>query len=551
MFIRKLVYSFGFSNVKSFGLFYILPLFLGFLFSLFISIILFDDLIVKSVGIIISFVILIIGCAYPFLNTQKDKKAYEEMLPFFITYAGSLSTVQIPRKEFFKDLEGKKEYLEIANVFKKINYLTAKIKLDFSTACYKIANIISAKNFSEFIERMGISLYFNSKNSDFFLGEQNSLMANYSSYYTESLERMRTIQDIFSSLVLSLAYVLGIIFLVPFISGLDIAQFLKYTILGIIVMNLVLIFLIKSALPDDNLYTDVSEVSDITFSKNYVMLTSIISIISFIFLQLTDLNFLLIVSISLTPLLLVGVQIRQKEEVVKKKDFLFTSFIRSLGEIHFSKGGTLVSTLETLIIHNFGDINNDIKKVYKRLKISMNSTKPWELFSKEIGSNLIQRFTDIFVSSVRRGGNSKDIGDICSKNMEKIIGLRNNKKEHLKTFRGSIYSGFFGLNLTIFLCLQISMLLTDKFLTITERAQEEGGGEDLIGGLFFLDNINFELIQYLVYILVIVQAFLSAFLIKEVDGGNRYGMVFHLVLLVWLATSMELILTYIFQFLVN
>ena len=549
MLFKKIIYSSGFSSFKSFGILYVLPLFLGFLFSLFISIILFEDTIVRAIGIIVSFLILGLGCLYPILNNEKDKRSYDELLPFFITYAGALSTVQIPRKDFFKDLSKKKEYFEISNVFKKINYLTEKIKLDFSSACYKIANIISAKGFSEFIERMGISLYFNSKNSDFFLGEQNSLMANYSSYYKESLERLRTIQEIFSSLILSLAYVLGIIFLVPFISGLDIAQFLKYSILGVIFMNLILIFLIKSALPEDNLYTDVSDVSDIEFSKNYVMVGAIVSMIFFLVFQLTNLSFLVAVSISLLPLLYVGIKIKQRENVVKKKDFLFTSFIRSVGEIHFSKGGTLVSTLETLIIHNFGEINNDIRKAYKRLKISMNSTKPWELFSKEIGSNLIQRFTDIFVSSVRRGGNSKDIGSICSRNMEKIIGLRNIKKEYFKTFRGSIYSGFFGLNLTIFLCLQISMLLTDKIFSITQGV--DGEGQSMISNIFFLDSVNFELIEYLIYILIIVQSFLSAYLIKEVDGGNKYGLVLHFTLLVWLATILEVAISYTFKMVVG
>ena len=547
---KKIIFNLNYKNNFEFFLKYLLPIILlSAIFALSINFF-FESFAIVLIGNLVSFLILVAGISYPFLKIEENDDL-DDTIPYFITYAGALSTIEMPRKDFFKDLSLKKEYVSLSKVFEKLLYLTQKIKLDFSTACYKLASITENKDFSKFLERMGISLYFNSNKSDFFIKEQKALMQTYSSFFKESFSRLASIREAFSSLNLSISYFMGIIFLLPFVTGIDIAKFMKYSILVIIVIDVILIYFIRSSLPKDEIYITFKreELTDIKKIKGHLFLYSpvffsIIIILYFAF----KFPILVCISVASLPLIYIGYLSNKLEAKIDRKDSLFTSFIRSFGDIHNSKGGTLTTTLENLIPHNFGDLNSHLKRLYKRLKTSSSNTLAFTLFSKEIGSNLIIKYLDTFIVSIKKGGNPKVIGDICSENMNEILGLRGMKKEHTKTFRNTIYAGFFGFCLTVFLCLKISQLLTENFLQVSSNG---GGQSSVIGDLFSVGQIDFTAISFFISIFIIVHSIFCSYIIKEVEGGNRYGAVFHFAFLIILSATMEIIIDRVFSNIFN
>ena len=55
---------------------------------------------------------MLILFGYPTLLVDSQSKNIEQNLHYFITYAGAISTVNLERKELFKDLANKKRYAE-------------------------------------------------------------------------------------------------------------------------------------------------------------------------------------------------------------------------------------------------------------------------------------------------------------------------------------------------------------------------------------------------------------------------------------------------------
>jgi len=151
----------GFSDFKSYALKYFLPIFLLDFMVLILFLVGFDNEIAKMLGIFVFICILIFLFSYPMILIDNQSRDIEENLHYFITYAGALGTVNLDRKELFKDLSNKTRYIEISKIFKKLLYLVDSIKIDFSTAAYKTAEFLNTEHFARFLERMGIALSFN------------------------------------------------------------------------------------------------------------------------------------------------------------------------------------------------------------------------------------------------------------------------------------------------------------------------------------------------------------------------------------------------------
>lgn len=542
----KVFAAIGVTDLKSYMLKYFLPIFLLDFLILFLFLFGFENPIVKWIGVGVFFMVLIILFSYPSIIIDNQSRNIEENLHFFITYAGALSTVNLERKELFIDLSEKVRYKEISRVFKKLLYLVESIKVDFSTSAYKVSSLIKTEHFARFLERMGIALSFNSNIAKFFLDEQKALMNAYEVIYREGLERIKMVEEMFVSLILAFAFLLATVLLIPFITGVDINIFLQFGILGIIIIDLMLYVFVKFFLPHDKLYHNLGYDE----GRQKVVISFIISVffalIILPFVIFMSMPMMLKIAIVSTPFLIVGLYSNYQEKLVWKRDVLFPPFIRSLGDVHQSKGGTLTTTVETLLPHNFGILNGMLERVYKRLKITSDKFASWYYFSKESGSMLISEFMDIFVSVVYRGGSAQVAGEIVSDNMSRINGLRDQKREFASTFKGSAYGTFFGLSITLYISLLISVLLIGIFTSMTDGL--DGMAKDLLGSIIPVDmRIDLALSSIFVAIILSIHAVVTSFIIKEVDGGNKFSMFTDAVMMLWIGAIMEIVITMMFR----
>lgn len=542
---RKIYQVLGVSDFRHYLSRFFLPILLFDLLILFLFIFGFTDPVLRAMGVVVFFIVFFMVIAYPLMLIDNQSRNIEENLHYFITYAGALSTINLDRKAFFADLSEKNRYREIANIFKRLVYLVESIKLDFASVAYKISGYVKSDHFSRFLERMGISLSFSSSLSQFFLDEQKVLMNSYANIYKESLERLRMIQEMFVALILSFVFVTSTLLLIPFLTGINAIFFLQFAVLAIIIINVIMVVFAKYFLPKDNLFHNLGpEGGRKTVIASFVV-SIILSIVIAVVVIFIDTNQMLKVALIFSPFLITGILATKEEKKVQRRDLLFPAFIRSLGEIHFAKGGTLTSTVETLLPHNFGILNEMLERVYKRLKITYEKFYSWYYFSKESGSALITEFMDIFVSVVYRGGSARIAGQIVSDNMTRINNLRDMKKGFVSTLRGNIYGVYFGLTLTLYISLLIAHLLFQIFSTMTEGL--DGLARDLISGVF-PSSIEFSLMtsSYYITAILIIQAFAAAFLVKEIDGGSRFAMFTDFVSMLWMGAVIEILVTLLF-----
>lgn len=543
---KKVFSALGMSSLKEYITTYFLPILVLDLVMLFIIVLSFDSVLIQVLGFCVFFVVLLLLLVYPSIILDSQTRNIDENLHYFITYAGALSTVNLGRKELFNDFSQKGRYREIANVFTKIYYLVENIKVDFSTASYKVATTLNTEHFSRFLERMGISLSFNANLQKFLIDEQKAMMNSYAVVYTESLERIKLVQEMYVSLTLAFAFLLATILLLPFLTGINPEIMMQFGVLGILLVNIMMIVFIKFFLPNDRLFHSMG----FEEGRRKLLQWFFISLVGcFVMVPIVwnmDVAIMIKIALILSPLIVSGKYAQKVEREVWDRDIIFPSFIRSFGDVHESKGGTLTSTIETLLPHNFGILDAMLTRVYKRLKITSDKFNSWYYFSKESGSALIAEFVDIFVTVVYRGGSAQIAGEIVSDNMARINGLRDEKKEMVSTLRGNVYGSFIGIALTVYVSLLVSVVLFDIFSGVSSGVN--GIALDLIGGIFPESmESNFSVLSFYVAVILAVQAFLSAYLIKEVDGGHPLSMTFDAVIMLWIGAMFEIGLTYLFK----
>lgn len=543
---KKTYNALGMTSMREYLMSYFLPILMLDILVLLIFIFAFDNIIIQALGFALFFIVILMLLVYPSIIIDSQARNIDENLHYFITYAGALSTINLGRKELFYDFSQKVRYREIGNIFNKIYYLVQSIKVDFSTASYKVANTINTEHFARFLERMGISLSFNASLQKFFIDEQKAMMNSYEIVYKESLERIKLIQEMYVSLMLSFAFLLSTVLLLPFLTGLDPNFMMQFGLLGIVLINVIMMVFIKFFLPTDRLFHSLGyEEGRKNIIKWFIFsITGCLLLISLVWIM--DVPIMLKIAVIGSPLMLCGWYARKIEKEVTNRDMLFPSFIRSFGDIHQSKGGTLTTTIETLLPHNFGILDAMLNRVYKRLKITSDKFNSWYFFSKESGSALITEFTDIFISVVYRGGSADIAGEIVSDNMNRINGLRDQKREVVSTLRGNVYGSFIGIALTIYISLLVSVVLFDIFGGVTTDVDELN--IDVIADIFPTDvDVSFETLSFYIAIILVVQAFFSAYIVKEVDGGHPISSLMDVSLMLWVGALFDVGLTFFFK----
>jgi len=541
--LSKIIVSMGFQNPMEFLLKYVLPFFSGIIVAFTLLTIL-----VPQFPRMFSLILLFGGLGtmflYPLIVFEKKKIEIDRNMHLFITFAGSISTLDIQRNILFKKIAEKEAFGELSFVAKRILYLAKSWNLGFAAACRKIGVLNPSKLLGDFLDRFAIMMDFGQSLQVFLGDEQISVMDDYAVEYKQSLERIKTTQEIFLSLTMAMAFMMSIGLLLPLIASSDINTVIYWILAAIVGIDLLVVMFVYNFIPSDPLCHTLH-----IKSKGVQQLEKVvyfgIPLFSILLITLTILNlssFIISFSIAMIPLFIVGILAQNEEEIVYKRDKSYPPFIRAIGSGIEVRQGAIISSLYALQVHDFGPLNEMVISLYRRLRTGNNKMICWEYFGAESGSNLIVQFTNIFAESVSLGGSAQKIGEIISINFQKLLSLRKLRIQLASALRGSLYGAMVGFSMSAYVAAQVTQLLSSIL------SQPSGSTEDGLAGtlseiaatgqfVFDLDRILF-----IIGLMIIVHAFASGIIIKIIEGGHPFAALFDICILLWLGAAMGIIL---------
>jgi len=542
---ENIIANMGYRNGSDFMLKYVLPL-MGVIIVFFFA----AMFILSGLPVYVPFIILGIGTiiviAYPYMIFEKKRVNIEENLHLFITFAGTISTVDINRNILFKKVAERKNLGETANIAEKITYFSKKWTLGYAVTCRIMAKISPSKIFGDFLDRLAIMLDFGEGLDVFLIEEQDAIMDDYASNYKKSLENIKTVQEIFVALTMALGFMLAIALMLPLITGTNIEAILIYALLGMIVLDIGILVFVKNFIPKDKLCYTGKIIDDDTLELYrwiYICLP-ITAILAAILFFLGWFSFLTNVSIAIIPLFFVGLKAQILENNIVVKEKAYPAFIRAFGTAVEVKSGAIMAAILSLLVHDFGPLNKSLIALHRRLKSGNDKHQSWEYFNTSSGSNLMYEFTSIYAESIFLGGSSQKVAEIISKNFLRIISLRKLRQQLGSSMRGAFYGALVGFSAAAFVSAKITNMLGDLF---TDPFGDAGGNpmagiiSDVTPGTFEVDMVR---VTTYIAIMVIFHASISALVIKVVDGGNMYSSFFDICIMIWIGLVIALVVPF-------
>jgi flagellar protein FlaJ len=233
-------------------------------------------------------------------------------------------------------------------------------------------------------------------------------------------------------------------------------------------------------------------------------------------------------AVPVTPLLIPGIVVRQAEQRVKARDEEFPSFIRALGATEGAKQSTTSAVLESLRRKDFGVLTRNVDNLYKRLNMRIEPARAWRYFTAETRSYLIQVFSEMYLIGREMGGSPKQLGELISENMNEVLQLRQQRSQETTTLIGLLYGITAASTFAFFIGLQVVNILAQMSLSL------DAGSRLDVGSLINTGVYNIPLIEFLLIIIIMFSAMLSALMVRTVDGGHKANTYMHFVILSWI-----------------
>lgn len=498
---------------------------------------------IKIIALFIPMLGVLYPIIYPYIEIDRRKNEINSRSHFFITAFGVLSISDVDRKYILKILSEKKELGYLTKEIHKLHVLVERWNQSLAKAARFLAKRTPSKNFADFLDRFAHSQDSGESMERFLFKEQETVMNDYATYYRGALYEIDVFKEIYSAILLSLAFLMAFIIIIPMLVGEDIVKLSLYVTIFFTIVEVGIAYFIKSISPYDPIWHSRDVITGVDRKLLFSFIISltgciIIGALLYIFRNsevISRIPFQFLIAITVTPLLYSGYIARKEENIVKRKDENFPSFLRTLGSSASARGGLILEPLYYLTAHDFGPLTQDIKKLYKRMSLRIDMMKSWKFFSAETGSHLIDVFSKLFVESITLGAEPGKVADIIASNFSRILTLRKKKFQVNSSFIGIVY----GITAGIAFSIAISFTIAEVTNKLYSGLNVDLG--TLTGLIYIIPAENLRLVSYIIFAVLLIHSFISAVLIRVIDGGHYLNSLMHFVFLVWTSASVVFI----------
>ncbi|SES95764.1 flagellar protein FlaJ [Methanococcoides vulcani] len=505
----------------------------GFIFSILVYVLL-PDLFTGNTQIIpalIPVICIFFAFYYPFTALGSKAAQIDNNMHYYITQMGAISTAETPRLDIIKIVSKNDSYKFLAKESEKIYNLVTVWNMSLSDACRFVSKRTPSILYEDFLDRFAHGLQSGEDIKSFLAAEQNVVMNEYESMYNGALYAIEVIKELFVSLIMALIFLASFAVIMPILTGMDAILLMSIVVVVFVVTDIVMITFTRSKVPKDPIWqqTKITTKAKIKLYQSIPISLAGCIIVAIAVMLYGKLELPIAVAAVMTPLVYTGHVAKKIEKDIKRKDENYPSFIRSLGSSAGARGGLIDEALRSLRIHDFGPLTKDVNALFKRINTRVDKTRSWDFFSANTGSNLIQRFSAMFVEATNLGGQPEVIGDMIATNFHRIVNLRKKRYQSASSLVGVLYGLTAGIGFTLYIALGVVGLMQDMFTTIS---MPEGMG---MGMILSTEIGNLELLSAMVLFIMISHSLMSALLIRFVDGGHILCSTTDFVIMSWIS----------------
>jgi len=498
--------------------------------------------------ILIGLIIVILGIFYPYISWKNKENDINGKIHFFITHLQVLSISDLSLKDIMNVLSKNKAYRSLGEEIRKISVLSSNWRVPMGKNFLFIAQRTPSKILRDFLDRFSQSLDSGVDHREFIEAEQDAVLEEYKTLYESSNENITILNEVYVSLLIAIIFVMSLGIVLPILIGTeDMNTFLFLSSFLLIMSEGLLLFLLKSMVPPDEIWhltgNKGKKEKELRKIFNYAIIFSIFLLSSTILgkyylniLFFDYFSFELLFSLSISPLIIPGIQAIKEEVNISRKDRNFLSFLNGLGSISSMRGGKITPSVYYLSQKDYGILTKHIRILYRRLRTRINDDISWEWFGIDTGSNYIQRASEMFREATSASANPRDVSRMITKNFRKIRDLRVKKMSIINT-SAALFGGItFGIAFSIYTSLVIAQHLNDILVGGMSGDPFSGSSIDVGAVLSTVPPEVFANNFIIIFIVLVIHCFMLSITIKTLRGSHIMITLLYFVPFVWIVS---------------
>ena len=455
-------------------------------------------------------------------------------LLYMITYMNSISTADISRDEIFRRVSERDEFT-CAKYIKQVYMLAKNWNYEYSVACMIVSRRVANKRLRELLARLSNAMSSGEPEKKFLESEWNTMIVIYKNEYERSLESLKKWTDAYVSLLVSMAFVSVTVLISVILYNIGDPQTTILSTLFIIGMVAFMgVYILRSEAPKEfkthNLkYASVERMKVRRLSKVLLPVAVIVSSLLFIFNAGIG-EILIVIGLLIAP---IGYVAMQDDKNIDSRDRDFSQFTKMLGSVVGGMGVTIKEGITKIDMKSIGSLQPLVKKLHTQLIMGMEPGLCWLKFVGATGSDLIDKFTYIFIDAIDLGGDATKVGKLVNTTNLEVVLLRMKRKLVSASFTTLIFpmhAAMTGLVIFIVEILVIFSTMLSKMYSSMDLGDATSNiGAGINGGGISASSMGFSLFQNVPtglliqfsWGLVVILTVANTFAAKYVDGGHN------------------------------
>ncbi|PKL64261.1 MAG: flagellar assembly protein FlaJ [Methanomicrobiales archaeon HGW-Methanomicrobiales-3] len=486
---------------------------------------------------------------------SEDKKMGPDLL-FTNTYMASLAIADASRPEIFSYTANRKEYIS-SKYLTKVDTYVQKWGFSYSESLSIVADRVNNAILKSMLARYANAIESGVPDDDFLKNELSTIRSVYRSQVEQGIELTKQWGDAYVAMLLSatvIAVTLMISIAIYSPTGMESTLNMAYGIVLVICVggNVLMYQSVPYDAKSHGLTGRASKEQQTIHSMERLIVPLTIGAVVIMGLLGVSAGLIyLLIGILMAPLGLIGF-IDDANITVRDTDF--STFIRSFGAIMGGQGTTAVYALATIDRKSLTALEPLINAVYSQMNLGLDSRQIWDKFIADSGSNLINKYLNIYLDTITLGGPPEPIGTVVGSSILEQTLLREKKDMHARSFiilLVPMHCAMAGILIALY---RIMVVLTGSVGTMMEQFQQQsasasgsiaGGGMSAggaLGGLTMFSNFPEQEMGTFVVICLTIITVSNIIAARVVGGGDRYMFYFYTAIFCIL-TGMMLLVT--------
>jgi flagellar protein FlaJ len=463
----------------------------------------------------------------------KEDQAIMLDLLSILTYMSSIATSNVSRDKIF-ELASKQDGITAKSV-KKIYLLAKNYGYNYARASKVVAEEAHHPALRDFLIRLSNALGLGEEEEKFFRGETEIMVEVYTNKYLSDVETLKKWTDGYAALLVSVVLVIAV-FLIStmlFNMGDTVTMSILAGTLFCFVSFFGVYVIYRSApyeITTHSLEIRSKEQELARKMSKIILPPTVVTSLILAMIGVESWIIFLVVGALVAPVGVAGMIDMKK---IEKRDYDISTFLKSLGATAGTVGATLAVALEHLDKKSIASLEKNAWTLQKRLINGINPKVCWRYFIGETGSELINKFTTVFLDAVNLGGNQRKIGEIVAKSSLGIAILRAKRKLVSVGFMNLVIPLHAAMSGVLLFIYNIMFTFNNSVAEMMEEHSAEVGGASAgsmpVGMGFFniggTSDIAF-IANYVTFI-VLVLTIANVFAAKFASGGSNYTLFFY------------------------